>query len=457
MVLALFATAGPANARPFAPCEDAASFPELKGTLCTIVDAPVRAPGPAVGERIGAIGLFVRKFPAQGVSKGRVWLIAGGPGESGASFYPLIARLRASFPGLDLLIPDHRGTGYSTRLCLAEEASGSPGGLALEGAEWGSCWAGLNAAPDYARAFSVTNAAHDLAGLMGQVRGPGPTYLYGVSYGTQLVLRTLTLDHPKLAGVILDSLVPPETTTAWDLSHRSQVADQVGRRVLRDGGAAVTDAYARMITAQDPKVAAATGGDPKRFFGGLLDFPETISLIPALIDELPRGETKALDAVKQAEVRIGGAFGRYPQAPVSIPLVSIISVSENDARPGMSKAEVKAEEQGLWFTTGLPGLLVDPGLPLYKRDALFGGRPKVLPRTLVIQGTRDPKTPIEGAVAQVAALRKAGPVALVKAARAPHFVLLNAPDCFEQAVRRFIAGKPGAAAACGVFATRGAL
>lgn len=430
--------ASPSTAQTFKPCDDAASFAEFNRTTCAVFDMPLRAPGPATGGKPAVVRLFVRKVPADGRAKGRVWLIAGGPGESGASFYPLLARLRASFPGFDLLIPDHRGTGFSTRLCPAEEALGSPGGLALEGAEWGSCWGGLNAAPDYARAFSVTNAAHDLAGLMAKAPGPGPTYLYGVSYGTQLVLRTLALDHPRLDGVILDSLVPPEATTQWDLSHRSQVADRVGRQVL--GGS--EEAYARLIAAKDPKVAAAApGGDLKRFFGGLLDFPETAAAIPSLIAELPRGETGTLDAVNRTRARIGAAFGRYPQASSSIPLVSVISVSENDARPGMTKAQVKAEEDGLLFTTGLPGLLVDPGLPLYERDELFGRAPKVLPRTLVIQGARDPKTPIEGAVAQVRSLRRAGPVTLVEARGAPHFVLLNAPDCFEQAVRRFVAGK----------------
>jgi len=63
-------------------------------------------------------------------------LIAGGPGESGASFYGMVAELRTTFPGLDLIMPDHRGTGFSTRMCPDEEAPGSPEGGALAGAEW---------------------------------------------------------------------------------------------------------------------------------------------------------------------------------------------------------------------------------------------------------------------------------------------------------------------------------
>ena len=82
--------------------------------------------------------MFLRKFPAPrpAASRGTVWLVAGGPGESGASLYPMLPTLRRAFPGFDLVIPDHRGTGYSTRLCPQEEAVDSPGGMALAGAEW---------------------------------------------------------------------------------------------------------------------------------------------------------------------------------------------------------------------------------------------------------------------------------------------------------------------------------
>jgi pimeloyl-ACP methyl ester carboxylesterase len=142
-----------------------------------VFPAPLRAPGPRTGDAPEIVHLFVRRFPAVGKSHGAVWLLAGGPGESGAVFYPLITTLRASFPGLDLLVPDHRGTGFSTRLCSREEAANSPGGADLVGEEWASCWSTLNAAPDYARAFSTTNAAHDLALLMAAVRVPGPVYV----------------------------------------------------------------------------------------------------------------------------------------------------------------------------------------------------------------------------------------------------------------------------------------
>jgi pimeloyl-ACP methyl ester carboxylesterase len=165
-----------------------------------------------------------------------------------------------------------------------------------------------------------------LAHLLAVTREPGPVYLYGVSYGTQLALRLLALKQPHLTGIILDSLTPPETSDAWDLSHRSQVADQVGRAVLSrcdetpvcrsrfPAGAA--QAYSALLASKE-RPAFMPPGDLKVFFGGLLDFPETRARIPDLIVELPLGQTRALDAVEASLGEIGAALSRYPQSPWS--------------------------------------------------------------------------------------------------------------------------------------------
>lgn len=460
---------GVAQAQVFAPCEDAQHFPELNGTLCATFDAPLRAPGPLVGGASESIHLFVRKFPATGTPKGSVWLIAGGPGESGATFYPLMEKLKESFAHFDILIPDHRGTGFSTRLCPVEESPASPGGMALAGAEWGSCWAALNAAPDYARAFSVTNAAYDLSELLAKAREPGATYLYSVSYGTQLALRLLQLDHPHLDGVILDSLTPPEGSTQWDLSHRSQIVDQVGRAVLHrcdrtpacrarfPGG--IEAAYAELIASGDQAMPdIGSRGGYKTFFGTLLDFSEVRARIPDLIAELPHGDKRSLNAAEASLSEIGAALSRYPQSPSSIPLVTIISSSENNARPDLTKAQIEREEAGLLFVSTLPHFLVAPGLPAYQRDRHFGGSiAPNSPRILVLQGSLDPKTPLAGALARAAELRKHARVTFVRVEDAPHFVLLNAPNCFEQTTQAFIASRRISPHACRVPSAHSAL
>jgi len=437
-------------AAAYAPCTDAASQPGLQGSLCATRTVPAD-----YGDRkAGALTLFVRKFPAQGVRRGSVWLVAGGPGESGASLYPFVGVLRRSFPGFDLIVPDHRGTGYSSRLCPAEEAEESEGGAALAGAEWGSCLQRLANDPGLARQFAITNAAHDLKGLIESGRDGKPVYLYGVSYGTQLVLRTLQLGPLPVKGLVLDSVVPLETDPRWDLSRRSFVVDEIGRKIL-----ARCDADPQCAAAMGEPAAAVyrrllakarsdrslldkvPGKDLPHFLGALLDLPALRARIPYLIRDLEQGRSTELDAVLAGLPALQAQLGNYPQSPPSIPLVGIISNAENDLRPGRTAAEVEEEEAPLLFRSAIPSLLASSTLPRYQRDRYFGRDPVRLPPTLILQGTLDPKTHYDGAVLHAAALRRHGPVSLVSIIDAPHFILWLAPDCFARQVGAFVAGR----------------
>lgn len=446
----LFATAAALFALPeaaqasedvFTPCRDGAAGTALEGSLCATVQAPLNQALPAAQH----VDLFVRKFPAQGVSRGDVWLVAGGPGEAGASFYPLVDRLRTAFPGYDLIIPDHRGTGLSSRLCVDEEAKNSPGGYQLEGAEWATCFGLLNSRSQRAQAFTITNAAHDLNGLMSRFSAGRQTVLYGVSYGTQLVLRTrVVADAAPVDSIILDSLIPPETDEVWDLSRRSQVVDEVGRQVLADcdrdadcrqrlGGSAVD---ALKALEQDPEIAAKfPGGRPKLVFGALLNSQDSRALIPDVIAGLRAGDWSKLEEAKGRLERFGAPF-EGAQAASSIPLVALISASENNARPDITRDMVSAEEGELLFTSSIPAQLLGGAAFAYPRDAAFGVTPQSMPPVLVLQGDMDPKTPYAGALAQAERLSSAGAVRFVRIKGAPHFVLLTAEAC---AVREILA------------------
>ncbi|NOK08489.1 alpha/beta fold hydrolase [Corallococcus exercitus] len=438
----------------FAGCQDAKSDAALAGSLCARFSAPLDYAAPS-GERLE---LFVRKFPAPGRSAGQVWLVAGGPGESGASFYPLLKTLRAAFPGYDLLVPDHRGTGFSSRLCQKEEAVDSAGGAALEGAEWATCFEALESDSKRTRAFTLTHSARDLSALMERYSTGRKTWLYGVSYGTQLVLRMMTVAAPRrLDGIVLDSLVPPETTEQWDLSHRSAVVDEVGRAVLakcdadpgcraRLGGSAVA---AMQGLVDDPKLSEAVpGGRPKLFFGALLDSPELRARIPLVLSGLRSGDLKPLQQVEQDLEALGAGFDRFPQSPVSIPLVAVISASENNARPDLTQVQVESEAARFLFVSSLPGQLVGRTSLAYPRDEWFGKSPTALPPVLVLQGDMDPKTPLAGAQAHLRLLPEAAGVNLFTVKGGPHFLLFTAPDCFKAAVSSFIQKRRAPRAAC---------
>ena len=420
----------------FTPCADAA-LPGLAGSLCAVSHMPLRPNDPEGG----AVDLFIRKFPsATGTTTGEVWLIAGGPGESGASFYPFLDTLRRAFPDRDLIIPDHRGTGYSTRLCPAEEAADSEDGHALAGAEWGSCIGGLYADIDRTHAFTVTNASHDLSQLITRYRSEGPVQVYGVSYGTQLILRMLQTAPVPLDGIVLDGLVPPEASPEWDLSHRTAVVDKVGKSLL---SADQVQAYAALLATPDRQVLwaeSAPGGDLRRFLATLLNVPELRDQIPAVISALSEGDASRLVAVRAALETAFDQLGQYPQSSPALPLVILMNASENNGRRDLTAEDVDVEARDALFTSPLPGLLVGPSAPLYDRDVFYGRSPLALPRTLVIHGTLDPNTPYEGAIGHVAKLSEVGEVTFATVVDGAHMLPFAAPECFVRIVSAFDAG-----------------
>ena len=109
------------------------------------------------------------------------------------------------------------------------------------------------------------------------------------------------------------------------------------------------------------------------------------------------------------------------------------------------------DEAPLLFKSPLPAILAGSTLPRYPRDAWFGRDPARLPPTLVLHGTLDPKTHIDGARQHVAKLRERGPVGLVAIQGAPHFILWTAPGCFERHVGAFVAGRKPSDADCMMY------
>jgi pimeloyl-ACP methyl ester carboxylesterase len=453
-----------ADAHDFAPCADADSAPLLQGSQCATHAVPLNYSSGAQGEQLR---LFMRKFPSTNPSSNaaELWLLSGGPGESGATLYPFIARLRASFGDVDVIVPDHRGSGLSSRLCPKEEAVDSPGGMALAGAERGSCFASLTATAARTRQFSISNAARDLRSLLAARGGSPRTYLYAVAYGTQLALRALQMGALPLQGVVLDSLVPQEGDAAWDLSRRSVVADDIGRQVLArcDANAVCRDqlgdsaalSYQRVLDrfeqADLPKslLGDLPGQDLKTFLGSLLDWPATRELIPSIIQDLEAGNDAALKAALATQQALAATWPALPQMSASTPLAAVISGSENNLRPEQTRGAVRQSHRGLLFTSPLPELLAEPAVPLYAPDKFFGQQPSAkpgMPPLLIFSGTLDAKTAWAGASQHVAALRASGlGLSWVTVESAPHFILWTAADCFQTQVQAFLAqlNRPG--------------
>lgn len=435
-VLLLVAPLGANGSAPKAQaCEDDAS-PALRGSQCASVDVPLRHADPS-GEHIS---LFLRRIPASAdhARRGEVWLLSGGPGESGASLYPLIQTYQRAFPGFDLVIPDHRGTGRSSRICPVQESPESPEGRGLAGTEWGPCIGSMYANLQRTSAFSITEAAQDLGILMSDADRGGQVLLYGVSYGTQLALRALQVNELDVDGLILDGLVPPETTERFDLSRRTALVDQVGRESMDEGSLV---RYRTLLAAKDAAwQREVPGGDVRRFFAALLSFPALRDRIPKIVQDLSAGDARSLVATAKdwsiALAQLGQGGNNQP----ALPLVMLIAASENNARPELSLATVNEEARHALFASPIPGLLVNGSVPRYPRDAWFGKSPRTLPRTLVMQGTLDPNTAYAGAVEHAATLAGSGPVTFHTVDRGAHLLALVAPRCFVAAVDSFIEG-----------------
>ena len=435
LLAAAISAAMPVAAQSFRSCEDAGNAPELASSLCASPKTPLDHEVNDSAE----IDLFVRKFPAPDPQRrrGEIWLVAGGPGEAGASFYPVLSTLRRAFPDYDLIMPDHRGTGYSTKLCPEQEAPDSQDGILLAGEEWGPCIGFMHANAARSRAFTITNASRDLAGLITRYRQPGSVYVYGVSCGTQLVLRMMQTAPVELDGIILDGLVPAEANASLDLSHRTKVVDAVGRAMLTP---AQQDRYRDLLLQTEPAwLKDVPGRDLRGFMGRLLNFPALRERMPAIIDGLSQGDTAPLSQTVEALRTELTSLSAFPQSPPSLPLVMLISGSEDNERQDLTRAIVAQEEQGSLFTSPLPGLLVDTPAPLYSRDTFYGHVPQNLPRTLVVHGTLDPNTPYHGARAHAAALSAAGAdITFSTVENGAHFLPLVAPGCFIQAASAFV-------------------
>lgn len=435
----------------FAPCEDRIETEVLADSECAFVSAPLNYSA----DDADVISLFVRKFPAREAPQGALFLLAGGPGESGASFYADIEFFRDVFADFDLIVPDHRGTGYSTKLCEPEETELSEGGFNLVGDEWGSCFSQFYSNTPRAHAFNLQNAALDVETLIETLTPSGRVYLYGVSYGTSLAIETAEYTNAELSGVILDSLTPLPNDHQLDLGHRSQVTNTVGQTILQRCSAEpscpigpnANNVYADLLKRIDAGESivgldAVPNGDLRQLMGLFLDVPAARNQIPAIIEAMTSDNEQANEIVQsaiQAYETFLAPILEFEQATSSIPLTSLMSGSEFNARTDLTPERIAEEKSELSFTSPLPGYLAENAFPLYAPNKNTRVSTD-LPPMLVMQGTLDPKTPYQGAVRRVESLEDKTDIAMIKLIDAPHVAYFTAQECIRKPLKLFVEG-----------------
>lgn len=209
---------------------------------CVTTEMPLRWSDPS-GEQID---LFAQRWLAGKDSSRAIWMLPGGPGQSGAVYESYVKDLARELPDTDIYLFEHRGVGRSTRLsCPEEESPSSEDGIDVSLSEWPSCLASVGSEwGDDLSAFSSVEAAHDLAEWVSLANSDQQTFVYGGSYGTTLAHRFLQRYPDRVDGVILDSI-------AIDVDHRvyDTEYDAVGRELLA-------------LCAEDKRCSKDLGDDP---------------------------------------------------------------------------------------------------------------------------------------------------------------------------------------------------
>jgi pimeloyl-ACP methyl ester carboxylesterase len=180
------------------------------GPRCSVVEVPVDRSG-RVG---GTIRLHVEILPPAGVSRGAIFLVAGGPGQASARAFTLnssgaVATYRYLFPGYTLVAYDDRGTGASGFLDCPSfhtaDSSSDPDQVTA------ACAQELGPQRDF---YSTADHAEDLEAVR-QSLGFDRVAILGVSYGTKLALAYARAHPDHVERLLLDSVVGPSRDDAF--------------------------------------------------------------------------------------------------------------------------------------------------------------------------------------------------------------------------------------------------
>jgi pimeloyl-ACP methyl ester carboxylesterase len=379
----------------WAPCEN--------GLQCTTLTVPARWERPAARP----IPFFVAKLAATAPLRAQLFMLQGGPGgagNEGVAIAQVLARLE---PGVEIYLPDHRGTGRSARLGCAAEDAASDGGHAITDGEWPDCIAELKAAwGDDLAGFSSEGAARDLAELIERTRAGVPVLVWGVSYGTTLATRFLQLFPRGADGVILDSANWPDRTYAdydalWNEAARGLFAacgaDALCAQKLG------TDPWARLRALYDRLAAghcAALGLDGpslKNALAWMTAYEGLRELAPAVVYRLERcddGDLRALHNLLHNLFEPGGALA-FDDPLFSSVLSQHILLSENvtDTMPPDAELQRIVDESLVCIGAGPTVRAAASRWPRYPFPDRFRRWPETTTPVLSLSGGIDPFCP----------------------------------------------------------------
>ncbi len=175
------------------------------GLECTKVSVPLDR----TGVTPGTITLYVERLLPDGLPRGTMFLVAGGPGQPSAETFNLAENgttFKNLFPGYTLVAFDNRGTGKSDVIScprLQAEVTATVEQQARYAAECATIIGPTR------RFYATRDHAEDTESVR-QAIGADRIGLWGTSYGTKLAVA-YALAHPEhVDRLLLDSIVLPE-------------------------------------------------------------------------------------------------------------------------------------------------------------------------------------------------------------------------------------------------------
>ncbi|MCF7552349.1 alpha/beta fold hydrolase [Pseudonocardia sp. WMMC193] len=383
--------------------------------------------------------------------------LAGGPGGSG--LISAAPRIAAGWNrDRDVIFLDQRGTWKSDPLLSCPEIDAfqaelvglvttDPATAARSAAATAACRERLTTAGWDLAAYDTAENAADLADLRTAL-GIDEWDLYGVSYGTDLALQTVR-DHPDgIRAVVLDSVVPPQLNTPesfWP-SARSGLdalfAACAAQPACRTAYPTLREDFFRLATdlTTTPRTVTVEGTTVVVDGYKLVNLavtaslvPGTISGIPALVENLARGDgrlaaTALLAGLPPSGVTAYGlALGVFCAESPTTP--DALLASGRAALPELPDALLTHPPQ-IPFLTGDCAAWDVPAAPGALREPVRSDRP-----VLVLDGALDAITaPANGDV--VAATLPHSTRA--RFADAAHDVLLWSPECSLRIMQDFL-------------------
>jgi pimeloyl-ACP methyl ester carboxylesterase len=400
----------------FSPCR--ANSPVLCGTVTAPLDFSGATPG--------QVGLHVEELPAQGMPKGVLFLIAGGPGQASAQVFDLVdqgSTYQSIFPGYTLVAYDDRGTGESGALSCPGINSLFSASVEQSIARVAACGDAIG--PD--RVFYSTRDHADDIEVIRQALGVDKIALWGTSYGTKLAMAYALAYPSHVERLLLDSVLPPDGPDPFGLDTIRAMPN--GINDLCYGGACKTvtknafDDVAKLAgrLAQKPlagKVRLHPGSAPVsiRIDGNnlLSNVVLDSDLIPGIGTELPAAVKAALEGKPRLLLRLyaldtissgisdSGGFDTALYVATScddgpFPWTASTPLSERQAAIDAALNALPAGSLGPFgrWAIGLGNAEMCRDWPSPGNTPLAGGPLPNVP-VLVLSGGRDMRTPTAG-------------------------------------------------------------